>query len=276
MWMFARRPQQFQTTVDGQNLTFEIPRPAKRNSVFVFSLHKAGSTLLNKIVGQASRQCGLPTLNIPNQSVQQGVMENRLTQQAVGPVFMQDGYAFGGFRAPYDFVPREALNGRRKVLLVRDPRDMMVSLYFSVRFSHAIPPTGEARRRYVAIRNESSTIDIDDFVLSDRCRFLANNYRAYKPLIDKDWRVFRYEDVIFSKRKWVYDIASHLGLELKEDRLNRIADQNDVRPSDERLNEHIRQVTPRNHLKYLKPETISALNVLLADILEQYEYELAY
>ena len=276
MWGGSRGEQQFHATVDGQNLSFEIPRPAQRNSVFVFGLHKAGSTLLNKIVGKASRQCGLPTLSIPNQSIQQGVMENRLTRQAVGSLFMRDGYAFAGFRAPYDFIPEEALKGRRKVLLVRDPRDMMVSLYFSMKLSHTIPPTGEARLRYVALRNELSTIDIDDFVLSDKCHFLADNYRAYGPLIDKDWHVFRYEDVIFSKREWVSDVARHLDLEVKGSRLDRIADQNDVRPTDERPNEHIRQVTPRNHLKYLKPATISALNVLLSDILEQYEYKLAY
>ncbi len=253
--------------VGNDTVRFEIPPPAKCGSAFAFSLHKAGSVMLDKVVAQMALAAGVPAINFPSESFRQGLVEGALSREAIGPILMRDGYVFTGFRSLLSSIPDEALDGRRKVLLVRDPRDMLVSLYFSRRYSHHIPDKGSARDTLLASRTETSAVDIDTFVLSDKADFIARNYRAYMRIIGVDWRVYRYEDVIFRKREWLSDMAAYLELPVRKRRLNKIADRNDLRPSAEDVNAHVRQVTPGNYQKHLQPETIARLDTELEDIL---------
>jgi len=90
--------------------------------------------------------------------------------------------------------------------------------------------------------------------------------------IDQDWRLFRYEDIISNKRRWVREIADHLHISLGGESCDAIAGRNDIFFRGERRDDHIRQVWPGNHKKHLRPETISPLNESCADIFEQYGY----
>lgn len=260
--------------VQGCGYVFRFPDTSPdQPSRFAFGLHKAGSVLLTKVVSQLAERAGITVMDIPGQAFSQGMPAKLITEEMVGDIFLRQGYLFTGFRTPPPpFIPPEALAGRRKVLLIRDPRDMLVSQYFSMRFSHPIPRTGQVRNNMREARATISAMDVDRYVLSDQCAFILSNYRGYASHIDHDWRLFRYEDIISNKRKWLRDIAGHLRFSLDDGSLDAIADRNDIFPDGEQPQNHIRQVLPGNHKKHLRPETISALNVSCADILEQYGY----
>ena len=50
------------------------------------------------------------------------------------------GRVYGGFRSmPLVFAQSELYRRSRKILLVRDPRDALVSEYFSLAYSHGLP-----------------------------------------------------------------------------------------------------------------------------------------
>ena len=66
-------------------------------------------------------------------------------------------------------------------------------------------------------------------------------------------------------------MAAYLGLAISQRRLNKISDRNDLRPAEEDVNAHVRQVTPGNYKKHLRPETISIVNSRLGDILRFHE-----
>jgi Sulfotransferase domain len=260
--------------VQGHDYVFHLPAAAPdQPSSFAFGLHKAGSVLLTKIVSQLAGHAEISAVNIPGQAFGQGMPVSLVTREMVGDLYMRHGYMFTGFRSPPPpYIPPEALAGRRKVLLIRDPRDMLVSHYFSMRFSHPIPPTGHLRDSMGEARAAISAMEIDRYVLSDQCAFILSNYRGYARHIDHDWRLFRYEDVISNKRTWVREIADHLRISIDGGSLDAIADRNDIFPRGEQPNNHIRQVWPGNHKKLLRPDTISALNDYCADVLEQYGY----
>ncbi len=254
-------------TVGDDVAKFNIPSPAARPSAFAFSLHKAGSVLLDKVMAQLAKAGGVPAINFPSDAFRQGLTEGLFPRDAISPILMRDGYMFTGFRALQSFIPDEALAGRRKLLLIRDPRDMLVSLYFSHRYSHYVPSKGPARDTLLTSRADVDAVDIDTFVLSERAEFIAKNYRAYMRTVGPDWRVYRYEDVVFRKREWLADMAAYLDLPIGKRRLNKIADKNDVRPEKEDVRAHVRQVTPGNYRRHLQAETISILDSRLGDIL---------
>ena len=212
----------------------------------------------------------VPVVNIPNQLGIAGRWP--AADEAIGRIYRQDGYVFCGFRYLSEMIPPDALARRRKVLLVRDPRDILVSYYYSMKFSHPVPTEGERRDYFMSIRAKAQSLSIDDFVLSSATTETAERYRGYIPVLDRDWRVYRYEDVVFRKRAWLTDLADYLALGLGEDEIFRIADKHDIFPEQEDVNKHVRQVKPGNYRVQLKPETIEALNHSLADIIEAFGY----
>jgi hypothetical protein len=125
----------------------------------------------------------------------------------------------------------------------------------------------------LARRAETMSIGIDEFVLSDQCRFMERELREYISAIDENWRVYRYEDIIFDKRRWVRSLAEDLDVKLSGDQIEKIATRHDIHVDDEKPENHVRQVRPGNHRKHLSGETISSLNYSLSDILTRFCYE---
>ena len=73
-------------------------------------------------------------------------------------------------------------------------------------------------------------------------------------------RIYRYEDVIFKKREWLADMCAWFGWNVSEKKINAIADKNDILPKAENEAQHIRQATPGDHKRKLRPETIEQLS----------------
>jgi Sulfotransferase domain len=244
-------------------------------SVYVFSLPKAGSVLLDNIMRALSEQAGVTYVSLMGSLFELGLSEKDIPS-AASKVFAYDGYCFGGFRAyPKTFeIPN--LSTKKSILLVRDPRDMLVSHYYSMRSSHARP--GKAlttSMKELPRREKALVMSVDEYAL-DLASYYARQFGRYMDVLEKhrdNFTVFRYEDVIFNKRAWVADICKAFGWALPERAINKIADKNDVIPRAENEAKHIRQVTPGDGMRKLQPETIETLNTLLEKQLACFGYD---
>jgi hypothetical protein len=185
--------------------------------------------------------------------------------------FEPSGHAYGGFRNLPWRLPDFAAD--RTVLLVRDPRDALTSLYFSVAYSHRPPGATDGSamlRAFEARRVTALTIPIDTFVLDQA--------GAHARLIEKTLanapahRLYRYEDVIFDKLAWVEDMLAYFRLSSPRPLVLRIVERANVVPTEEAPLEHIRRVTPGDHRDKLRPETIAALDDRLGPILRRFGY----
>ena len=252
---------------------FTLPRtkaPDMR-SVYVFSLPKAGSVLLDNIMRGLSEQVGVTYVSLMGEFFKLGLAEQDVPS-ATSKVFADNGYCFGGFRAyPKTFeIPNLAT--RKSIFLLRDPRDMLVSHYFSMRSSH--PDPGKiltTSRQSLPRRDKALVMGVDEYAL-DLASYYVRQLSRYIDVFEThrgNFTVFRYEDVIFEKRAWVADICKALDWDVSERASNRIADQNDVVPRSENQAKHIRQVTPGDGVRKLQPETLEKLNAL-------FETQLAY
>jgi hypothetical protein len=155
---------------------------------------------------------------------------------------------------------------------VRDPRDILTSLYYSMRVSHEPPGEGEHRQSFLRQRAQAEEASIDDFVGS---RFLSLEIlldRYVLGLRGMDVRTYRYEDVVHRKRDWLRDIAGFLEIDVAETALAAITARHDMWPADERPDQHIRQVRPGDHRRKLQPETIEYLNQNLSDQWRMFGY----
>lgn len=260
---------------DGRRVSLELPAPGVAPSYFLISMPKAGSTLLNRIMRPLSNQLGAAFFSAPNELNGIGLASGQVAS-GLNKLFVPHGYAYGGFRAIDPAYRIPAFASGRTIFLVRDPRDMVTSQYFSEAYSHVAPgasASDELLRQFEERRAKALAEPIDDYALrrsGDLARAFA---RTREKLAGIDHKVYRYEDVVFSKRDWVVDMLGHLGLPMRAGLVDRIVAQNDVVPSEENASAHIRRVAPGDHKDKLRPDTIARIDALFAPIYEAYGYE---
>jgi len=191
-------------------------------------------------------------------------------------LFFERGYAYLGFRS-YWIGDQYDITQNKCILLIRDPRDAMVSHYFSYLYSHGIPASGPISETMSNNRAKLLDTDINEYVLRPHfVNSFKNAFKRYEEFLDPQaTRVYRYEDIIYHKQEWLSDMLSHLGLQLSDDVTLQIAKKHDIRPSREDPSKHIRQVAPGNYRRHLTNETIERLDDALDHILEKYGYDRA-
>ena len=256
------------TSATGKPYQVNLPEPKKGlKKAYIFAFAKSGSTLLDNMVSTYCQLMNVPSFSLFNAAFGQGIGTNDIAEDACICI-EQEGIIYTGFRHFPAF--NLELSGANTILLTRDPRDMLVSMYYSIIKSHVIP---EGNTRMHDNRKRVALLDINDFVIKS-VKTYNQNFQRYRLMLDNsDLAIFRYEDVIFEKEKWLNEVVIKLGLEAVPQIITSVAKLFDVIPERENEGEHIRQVHPGNYLKKLTPDTIVKLNAQLSDFLSYFNYE---
>jgi len=262
--------------LNGRQFTFRTPLPGDPSiqSVFLVGLPKAGSTLLNRMMRPITAAAGLSFVGLQETMFSMGVAPQEIPA-AVNAAFAPAGYVFGAFRSLPGGFELPAYAAGRTILLVRDPRDMLTSLYFSLARSHRPPGKavgGEMAATFEERRREISSMSIDAFALARAVVVLDQYATVAAKLTAISHRLYRYEDVIFDKLSWARDMVAYLGLTVPAAVLENAADANDLRPAVEDPGQHVRKVVPGDHREKLRTETIAELNARFEPLLRQYRY----
>lgn len=246
-----------------------------RPSVFAFSMAKAGSTLLYNILERLAPAAGLAYFSVEDYLFHNDVSPQR-RPASVGQPFHRSGYCYGGFRQ-YPIYRVGHLDTARAVLLVRDPRDMIVSLYFSLRYSHAVPENKSDAGAGAAMseaRKKLSQTEIDKFAL-EAVKTYAKAYEGYLAR-GFGWMpnvaTYRYEDVVLAKAAWIDDLCGWYGWDIPAEVRAAVAAEFDVRPDGERPEQHVRQVTPGNHKAHLSKGVEQNIVKSLGEFMRIYGY----
>lgn len=258
----------------GEEFFRDIGHPAVPDapSCLLFAFPKSGSVLLNNIFFNLCSHSGRAWVNIPGYAFSRGLY------RALGPdvagVFEPTGYCYSGWREyPEDYeIP--IITNCKSVLLVRDPRDMIVSHYFSIRHSHAAPEIDtKIGVSFTQAKNMADSLTIDEYVRWWAPHYSAMN-KAYATLKTcHGLKTYRYEDVIYRKREWVDDMLNHLEWSIDPDVVSATLPPLDLLPKEENVNHHIRQVAPGDYKRKLQPDTIVQISADLADMIVEYGYE---
>jgi hypothetical protein len=176
-----------------------IPPPScpDYSSSFVFALPKSGSTMIAHIVRDLCSVGRVRYISIPDQLFRRGVELDALPPE-IEQAFEAEGYCYGGFRrypcyrngAP---LVMSLIENCRKILLVRDPRDMLVSHYYSMLYSHP-KPGGARRSMFEDYRNRVRAMDIDTYCL-EHAKFYSAEFDLYESVAQNcNTKIIRYED----------------------------------------------------------------------------------
>jgi hypothetical protein len=91
-------------------------------------------------------------------------------------------------------------------------------------------------------------------------------------IVDKNTKIFRYEDFVYDKRNLTQGICDWFNLLLPVEKIATIADAHISIPEAERPDQHLRRAHPGDYLRKLRPETIAVLNGVFDNYFKTFGY----
>jgi hypothetical protein len=263
---------------NGLSVKFEFEVGCEGPALFVLGIRKSGSSLLNSLCGELARLNSRHFLDIGGTFFDNNILFRDWGDDPAWLPVIQPTNVYGGFRVmPTALSKLELFITGPKILMVRDPRDALVSEYFSSAYSHSIPVVAEERDEVTNAmqRERSAALNsvIDEFVRS-RAFNIGQHLKGYVAVSRMPTTLLlRYEDWIFSKAALIRALSTHLNLPVDDETIGHMVSWSDVRPDKEDPKAFVRKVTPGDHREKLKPATIRELNEVLRPAMEEYGYE---
>jgi Sulfotransferase domain len=259
---------------------FEVAERAGDDLYFVLGVRKCGSSLMNSMVNSLANINKRKYLDVGGSFFKEGVPEREWRDNPELLKLLSPGNLYGGFRAmPLAFADAPAYRSAKKILMVRDPRDALVSEYYSIAYSHSLPKetaanTDGAREEFLAARQAALASAIADFVLN-RAAAINQTMMEYEDASrDPHTRVFLYEDVILNKRAWLAAMAEHFGWDGGAPGfIEGMMSWADKVPTSENPQAFVRKVVPGDHKEKLPASVIDQLNEKLAPAMGLFGYQ---
>lgn len=244
-----------------------ISESTKPSFIF-FTVHKSASTLMVNFIEALSKNTGLVQIDYNGYFATQEEkgLQKQSDPRLINKVFKLKGYIYGPLR---NYIEVPEIEKYPIILLLRDPRDVLTSQYYSIKKTHPL-----ITRKLIARRKKALQSTIDEHVMSEQADRFFNTYTLY---IDKIYGkpnvlFLKYEDMVHDFRKFILQINSHLKLNLSEEQINSLDLTKTFKTNGEDQNSHKRKVTPGDHKEKLQPETIKWLNKKFEPVLKKLNY----
>lgn len=161
----------------------------------------------------------------------------------------------------------------RRIFQVRDPRDILVSQYFSYGWRHTDESFNAAIYRQ---REAIKSMTIDEYVLSQQ-RVLNPLKKRLAQLTNRKpspkLTILKYEEMVLDFPSWLEKAIQPFNFRVPSLIKKRfsIRYRNEFQPGNDNKS-HKRSVLPGDHLRQLNPETIARLNEILESELRSLDY----
>lgn len=252
--------------------------PSRHPSVLHFSLNKAATQYVKSILQTIAAGNNLTPVGMNEWAFgsTQPYLDHLSAEQmqAYKHVFKPHGYlysVFGGFVEGIDH-----LEDYRIILVVRDPRDILVSGYYSTAYSHPLPGEQSNKRdSFITKRAWAKQAGIDEYVLTEAPRLLLNLQRYHRLLLQPcpHTLVLRYEDMIDDFEAWLRSLLNYTGCAVSGALQGKLLEAHQKqKPAAENVNRHVRKGLAGDYREKLQPETIAELNKLFNTVLPVFGY----
>jgi len=154
---------------------------------------------------------------------------------------------FGGRGGPYLVeLFKKNLKFYKGIFIVRDPRDLIISRYFSAKYSHNPYTVDIKEKRKVLDKlsiNDGISLTIQDFEKTT-AQYVFLWLKYYK---DKNIKILKYEDLVENSQNFFLNIIDHLELNVSVDLVKKIVQNNsfqsltDRKRGTEDISSHLRK-----------------------------------
>jgi hypothetical protein len=236
-------------------------------SVYFITFHKCASSLFGRYV--LLRIKGLRHINY-QKMLYDGTGIDKL-------LFEKKGHLYGPIRLSArkckvvtHISMKDFLNDKIAIFLIRDPRDILVSAYYSQGYTHSFSKVASLRQKQKEKRRLVQSMTVDEYAIEFAPKVLGDFgllQRLERTCSRK--ALLRYEDMVDNWDRFVEGFGSYLdvGPDLFGEMYKR------TRPkAREDVSSHRRSGKPGGFRAKLDPYTISSLNATFEKVLERFEY----
>lgn len=190
-------------------------------------------------------------------------------------LFPHRGFQFGALRLPYLLEELPRLEQYHTLIQLRDPRDCLVSMYFSRAFSHVMPDDPVLKRYWLERRCQTQKKAIDEFVVEEAPIWLEN-FQRYTDALKKSphLKIVKYEQMVLDFPAWLKEVEQAWGFEIESNLRRMLIENASFEVVEEDIYSHKRQVLPGDHLRKLQPKTIRRLTDIFSPVLSALGYPL--
>ena len=242
-------------------------------SVFFYTFHKCASTLFSQYV--LKNVDGLRNVDYASRIYTGKISGNNLQFEETGHVYGPIRLSAEPLSPVFTKLVQPACDpnfvaGRTGIFLIRDPRDILVSAYYSFGVSHGLSRVPEIRTQQQARRDSIQSMTVDEYAIAEAPSVLANfqNLNALAHAC-QEHAVLKYEDMIDNFDVFSRDLRRCLPL---TDAV--VAEiHNQSRPAEkEDVTVHRRSGRTGGYVNKLEPATIATINKTLAPVLDLFGY----
>ena len=239
---------------------------SEKPTILLFTAHKCASTFTSKVVGQLAEAANMIEVNFARFFIYNKKSYQLGQADFLKKAFFKKGYYYGPFRS---FKNLPDIEEYRILLILRDPRDVLTSHYFSTAFSHPIMNKNIYDERQKALQQT-----IDEYVMTNAEK-TREYYKDYceKALPLPNTLFLKYEDMISDFEPWFRKLATHINMDENKELIENIIANSNFKVEKENKYSHIRSIKSGDYLDKLKPETIEFLNEFFKDELKALGYE---
>jgi hypothetical protein len=256
------------------NVTETEERTAVKESVYFYTMHKCASTLFGRFVLKNVR--GLEHVNYASQLYRGG--------DADDISFSERGFVYGPIRVSANpsrptykqliepMCRPEFVRDKRATFLVRDPRDIIVSSYYSFGYTHGFSPLEQTATRQHERRQTISDKPIDTYAVESLPHILRT-FEVMHALVQACERgvLLKYEDMVADWDSFASGLTQHF--DLSRAVLREIYERSRPRQKEDQTS-HRRSGKTGGFREKLAPATVETINAALAPVLKRFEYEM--
>ena len=256
-----------------------------KKSVIAYTVHKAGSMVLHRVLRDTCEHNNIQ-YHSENAEPKERIPVRKIF--AGKDYIARHNGCFGPLRF---FVPTAALGDTNIMLHLRDPRDVLTSMFFSYCFMHRGPVPANT-----GVRKQVADAGIDKFVLDmsseaaahyegdygtggNYREFIGNMATRYQRYLDEvigrpNTVLLSYEEMVLDFPSWLRRVIDCFELENADETYRIVAERyaETVKPEGENVFSHKRKVVPGDYKEKLHPDTIAELNRRFAHSLDVLGY----
>jgi len=234
---------------------------------FIIVTHKAASIYIFNILQKICHKSNILTLDHDEISFFIKKFENE--SFSLDDMLLTNEYNntlyFGGRTGPYYVnILKKNLFFYKGIYVVRDPKDIIISQYFSMKYSHKVSSV-----RIIEIRKNLNEISIEEgikLIIQDFEKSIAQYMSLWlKYYKDSNILILKYEQLVENPQKFFVNILDHLELNVSNDLIKKIIQNNSFssktgrEKGTEDLSSHYRKGIVGDWKKYFTKEHLSLI-----------------
>ena len=245
-------------------------------SILHFSLNRSATQYTKRLLCRCAIENGMTPAHFNEYAFQSDMpfldhlSENQMAKYR--HIFKERGYLYSVFGGFVRGIPN--LDQYHILVMVRDPRDILTSLYFSAAYSHPLPGDPRKAARFLETRAWAREISVDEYVLAKKDKY-ADRCRTYIAALRDmpNAHFLKYEDMIGDFLPWLDGLLSRCELSVSHQTKAKIIEEaRSSKPERENILKHKRQVIPGDYKRKLSENTVATLNKDLSDVLNAFGY----